>query len=411
MTAEARATTVDEAAPTFEPRSVRGPVIEAKKAPVAGKPLAPPTSWWDAWIGEVLRPVLGWLTRLWQRGGQKLVADGNLARKPADMPTLSSRSGLDAQSSEVTHLRSPGPPLEVASSATRVLEESDASAHGQAPADTAVTTPPRLRPDKPPLPLPLPREPTPKSGESRNSASLPIREGLPLEGLAQVGRLRETETPPPGPPMAATSAPAVPQTEDVGPTPLRGDASAPRSPPTDRTSFTTGAEPGRGRQQSHLKEIGRYHIIQPPLSEGRVGPLYQAWDKVAHRLVALKVISNDPHVAADEQERFFRAGKLWTRLDHPNIVRIYDYNSQPDARFIVTELLEGMDLGHYIDSRKSLSLADKLSIIMQVCNGLNHIHGHGFIHRDIRPTNKYISVQPVAREDPRFAYHSGGGPS
>ncbi|MGH8591294.1 MAG: protein kinase domain-containing protein, partial [Gammaproteobacteria bacterium] len=68
VTAEAGATTVDGLPPTFEPRPVRGPVIEAKKVTGAGKPVAPPTPSWGARIGEGLRPVLGWLSRLgWRR--------------------------------------------------------------------------------------------------------------------------------------------------------------------------------------------------------------------------------------------------------------------------------------------------------------------------------------------------------
>ena len=105
--------------------------------------------------------------------------------------------------------------------------------------------------------------------------------------------------------------------------------------------------------------------------------------------MALKVISSDFHVAG--RERFFRAGAVWKQFDHPNLVRIYDLDSRPDVAFIVMELLQGTDLAHVIEYRKGIPLADKLKIMIQVCNGLHHIHEHGIIHRDIRPKNIFLS--------------------
>jgi len=111
--------------------------------------------------------------------------------------------------------------------------------------------------------------------------------------------------------------------------------------------------------------------------------------------VALKEISNDVRVAALDRDRFFRAGRVWSQLDHPNVVRFYDMGFQPVA-FIAMELLKGTDLAHVIECRKGIPLADKLNIMLQVCNGLYHIHEHGFIHRDIRPKNIFLSSSPLA---------------
>ena len=81
--------------------------------------------------------------------------------------------------------------------------------------------------------------------------------------------------------------------------------------------------------------------------------------------MAIKVISSDFRVAALERNRFFRGGRVWKQLDHPNVVRMYDMDLRHDVAFIVMELLKGTDLAHVIEYRKGIVLADKLKIMIQ----------------------------------------------
>ena len=167
-----------------------------------------------------------------------------------------------------------------------------------------------------------------------------------------------------------------------------------QSPPASSPSHRI---PHIGEQpEPHPQEIGKYRILET-IGEGPVGPLYQAYDRLYERPVALKVISRDFPVATKERDRFFRAGRVWRQLDHPNVVRIYDLDFWPDVAFIAMELLRGTDLGHVIQYRKGIPLEDKLKIMIQVCNGLHHIHEHGVIHRDIRPKNIFLLPSVVVK--------------
>ncbi len=195
---------------------------------------------------------------------------------------------------------------------------------------------------------------------------------------------------------------AMPTVTDPDPTPAMTRPKTPVDPPptavpesppkmtADRTSFTTATSFRRARRKSRSHRIGKYTILED-IGQRRVGPLYEAYDHFDDRHVVLKVISSDSQVATHEQNRFIRAAAVWRRLDHPNVVRVHDLVVQTDVVFIVLELLKGRDLRHVIESRRGYTLAEKLKIMRQVCEGLHHIHEHGIIHRDIRPNNIFVS--------------------
>ena len=137
------------------------------------------------------------------------------------------------------------------------------------------------------------------------------------------------------------------------------------------------------------EKIGRYEDLAV-IGRGGMGMIYRARDPVLDRSVALKVISSF-EVTADLRARFFREARACARLrEHPNIVTIHDMGEDDGRLFIVMELLEGEELRHLIARHASLTLAEKLAIVRQICDGLHHAHQKGVVHRDIKPANIFL---------------------
>src|SRR2546425_8868111 len=123
-----------------------------------------------------------------------------------------------------------------------------------------------------------------------------------------------------------------------------------------------------------------------------MGVVYKAHDPILNRFVAIKTIS--PSLGADTEgrKRFLREAQSAARLNHPNIVTVYDLGEEQGRVYMAMELLEGQDLRQLIGSPAVANLDDKLRIMEQVCDGLAFAHAKSVIHRDLKPAN--IHVQP-----------------
>jgi serine/threonine-protein kinase len=134
-------------------------------------------------------------------------------------------------------------------------------------------------------------------------------------------------------------------------------------------------------------QIDRYQIRER-LGLGGMGMLFLARDPAIDRLVALKVLRVDnPEV----RERFEREARLAARLQHPNIVTVYDVGEHKGQPFIAMEYIPGETLGELIRRRAPLDVRRKLELMIEVCSGLAYAHKHGIIHRDIKPANLMVS--------------------
>ncbi len=139
--------------------------------------------------------------------------------------------------------------------------------------------------------------------------------------------------------------------------------------------------------------IGRYEI-KSPIGGGGMGTLYLARDTnpTTDRLVALKLLK--AHLdSADLRARFAREAQSLARLNHPNIVDIYDSGEFQDAPFIVMEYVRGETLAEKIKRKAELSLRQKLKLLIELCSGLAHAHEAGVIHRDVKPANLMVDQQ------------------
>lgn len=140
------------------------------------------------------------------------------------------------------------------------------------------------------------------------------------------------------------------------------------------------------------KTIGRYEVVSV-MGQGAMGTVYKARDPVIERTVAIKTINLElsREERAEFEERFYREAKSAGRLNHPNIVTIYDVGETGDAAYIAMEFIEGESLRDVLDSGVVLSLKRICQIAVQVASALNYAHENSVVHRDIKPANIMIS--------------------
>jgi serine/threonine-protein kinase len=138
-----------------------------------------------------------------------------------------------------------------------------------------------------------------------------------------------------------------------------------------------------------LEQIGKYKILEK-IGEGAMGEVYKAHDPVLNRFVAVKTISAE--LGADDtlRKRFEREAQSAARLNHPNIITVFDYGEEHGKIYMAMELLDGSDLKQAIARRAPLSLDEKLSVVDQILEGLAFAHAHDIVHRDLKPANVHL---------------------
>jgi serine/threonine-protein kinase len=142
--------------------------------------------------------------------------------------------------------------------------------------------------------------------------------------------------------------------------------------------------------------LGRYEI-EKELGKGAMGVVYQGKDPKISRIVAIKTMNLSQEFEADELEdvkaRFFREAETAGRLNHPNIVTMYDAGEEHDLAYIAMEFLKGKDLVPYTKRDNLLPLPKVLSIVARVADALGYAHGLHVVHRDIKPANIMYDVE------------------
>ena len=142
-------------------------------------------------------------------------------------------------------------------------------------------------------------------------------------------------------------------------------------------------------------KIGRYKILGE-LGRGAMGIVYKAEDPNLDRVVALKtiVLEADAEGRKEYEKRFFLEAKAAGKLNHPNIVTVYDFGEADGVAYLAMELVEGADLRLRLkeSNGEGLPAGDAVDIAQQVAEGLGYAHERGIVHRDIKPGN--IMLQP-----------------
>ena len=145
-----------------------------------------------------------------------------------------------------------------------------------------------------------------------------------------------------------------------------------------------------GDGQVEKPMLGRYQI-EKELGKGAMGVVYQGRDPKINRVVAIKTMALsqefDEEELADVKERFFREAETAGRLNHPNIVTMYDAGEEHDLAYIAMEFLKGRDLVPFTKPGALLPLPKAISIVARVADALAYAHGHNVVHRDVKPAN------------------------
>ncbi|HXI50293.1 MAG TPA: serine/threonine-protein kinase [Candidatus Saccharimonadales bacterium] len=163
--------------------------------------------------------------------------------------------------------------------------------------------------------------------------------------------------------------------QPAGPTP-EGDAAEGAG-----ASPTAGAPPLR---------LGDYDLLAK-LAEGGMGVVYKARQRSLNRLVALKLILAGRLATADELRRFQTEAEAAARLDHPNIVPIYEVGLAEGRHFFAMKLIDGGPLSRPTDRRRPEGSSARL--LEQIARAVHHAHERGILHRDLKPANILIDAQ------------------
>lgn len=143
--------------------------------------------------------------------------------------------------------------------------------------------------------------------------------------------------------------------------------------------------------------LGRYQI-EKELGKGAMGVVYQGRDPKINRVVAIKTMALsqefDEEELKDVKERFFREAETAGRLNHPNIVTMFDAGEEHDLAYIAMEFLKGRDLVPHTKPDNLLPLPKVLEIVARVAEALDYAHANNVVHRDIKPAN--IMYEPEA---------------
>ena len=111
--------------------------------------------------------------------------------------------------------------------------------------------------------------------------------------------------------------------------------------------------------------------------------------------------------------RFESERQALAMMNHPNIARVFDAGSTPQGRpYFAMEYVRGVPITEYCDTHR-LDIQDRLELLIQVCEGIQHAHRKGIIHRDIKPSNVLVTIQddqPVPKIDHRLRDRQSHGP-
>ncbi|HUW08726.1 MAG TPA: protein kinase, partial [Anaerolineae bacterium] len=143
---------------------------------------------------------------------------------------------------------------------------------------------------------------------------------------------------------------------------------------------------------TETRRLGKYEIIEE-IGRGANGIVYQALDTRLQRIVALKVLHPRVLWEPDLVARFYKEASAAARLDHANILEVYDVDEAEGVHYIAMKYLPGRSIRRILDEQGPLPLKEAVPIVRQIAAALDHAHGEGLLHRDIRPSNIMVDDQ------------------
>ncbi len=206
---------------------------------------------------------------------------------------------------------------------------------------------------------------------------------------AVAGRLVDEVNCPPPPPPPPPEPKKKPKDEHLDE--HHGDQHCRAAGPLEarrlRAARAREAERGAGM----TRHLGDRYELGARLGHGGMATVYGARDTKLDRDVAIKLLADNFAGDDEVRRRFSREARLAAKLDHPNIVQVFDVGEDEDRPYIVMEQVEGGTLGDRLDGRRrSIPGDEAVGLLCQLCDGLGHAHAKKLVHRDIKPQNLLV---------------------
>ena len=150
----------------------------------------------------------------------------------------------------------------------------------------------------------------------------------------------------------------------------------------------------RGKHRGFF--LGKYKILDR-IGLGGMGQVFLAEHATMRRRVAIKVLPPDRSDSTYSRERFLREARAAGQLDHPNIVRAFDFDGEGEVIFLVMEYVDGVTFQDLVERSGPLEAERAAHYLLQVAHGLAYLHTFGLVHRDIKPANLLVDRQGVVK--------------
>lgn len=144
------------------------------------------------------------------------------------------------------------------------------------------------------------------------------------------------------------------------------------------------------------ERIGNFKVLQI-VGMGGMGVVYKAMQEPINRVVALKVLPPQLSLNDELAKRFDIEAKAISRLQHQNIVSLYEAGEDKGYRYFAMQFIDGENLSARIQSKKPLPASEIIDVAKQICRGLRYAHAQDVIHRDIKPQNILVDKENIAR--------------
>lgn len=167
----------------------------------------------------------------------------------------------------------------------------------------------------------------------------------------------------------------------------------PPSPVSERPSQEPEAAPSHKAEAMIGMLLNERYRLDAEAGRGGMSTVYRAHDLLLDRDVGVKVLSASKELGTKGRARILREAQFAARLNHPNIVSVYDAGEAEGVSFIVMELVEGPSLA----DRRPQDLQEIVTLGCQVCAALEHAHAQGIIHRDLKPANVLVAPDGTAK--------------
>ncbi|MCO5167716.1 MAG: serine/threonine protein kinase [Planctomycetes bacterium] len=199
-------------------------------------------------------------------------------------------------------------------------------------------------------------------------------------------------------PPAAPWTPLAPQSPPHGVAGWAGAADLAAAPPGVGTAVAMGPTPRPEDEDPLLGAVLGGCFVNARLGAGAMATVYLAWHGELRKDVVIKVLSHEHTKVARTVERFRREASAMARVEHPNVVMVFDLGTTPDGRpFTVMQYVDGQDLDKRMKAQGRLAPEEAARLVLEVARGLEAAHAKGVIHRDVKPENIMLTSGGTAK--------------